>query len=507
VLEHDDSNSELIEKNVGSLPDQYPIFQSEGVTASERYLHQLCKKSFLSLWSYVGIFRNQGNARGGDGKEVIDLLVVFGNVVILFSDKVCTYPQAPSDIAWKRWVKNTVFDGASQVFGAERWIRDFPNRLFLDRSCKQQLPLDIDPDQCRFYRIVVAHGAAAACIDHFGGGSGSLVVRPDVVGDQHWHGQNVDPFVIGQLNPAKGFVHVFDDVSLEIILSTLDTISDFTQYLDKKEAFILSGKLAYAMGEEQLVASYLSNMNVEGDHDFEHPPLGYDGIYFEAGRWTDFCAKPERARQIAANRGSYFWDNIIERFCANALSGTLYYTSGTGIAHTDIALRFLAREGRTRRRMLAGALMEILQSTKGWRKARLIFPSYSGDPYYVFLLLEPRDEKPYSEYREVRRNILNSYCHAVKIVCPDAKDIIGLATETAKSDGRSEDVIYLDAREWDSETDAWAREERTRLSIFQEVRKQEGRVDEYPDEQLRGSKGFGTRLLDVLLRRSTKRDK
>ena len=46
------------------------------------------------------------------------------------------------------------------------------------------------------------------------------------------------PFVIGRVNPQKGYVHVFDDTSLEVVMKTLDTISDFIRYLTKKEELI-----------------------------------------------------------------------------------------------------------------------------------------------------------------------------------------------------------------------------------------------------------------------------
>jgi hypothetical protein len=56
-----------------------PIEKAKGVTESERYLSRLCHHSFLSMWSYPGIFRDQGKIGGkGDGKELCDLLVVFG---------------------------------------------------------------------------------------------------------------------------------------------------------------------------------------------------------------------------------------------------------------------------------------------------------------------------------------------------------------------------------------------------------------------------------------------
>lgn len=63
--------------------------ESAGVTASERYLNELCKRSFLSLWSYPNLFRDQGRRYGkGDGKELCDHLIIFNEHVIIFSDNL-----------------------------------------------------------------------------------------------------------------------------------------------------------------------------------------------------------------------------------------------------------------------------------------------------------------------------------------------------------------------------------------------------------------------------------
>lgn len=69
------------------------IVRSSGTTDSERYLSWLCGRTFLSLWTYPGLYRDQ-RARGAstDGKEPADLVVVFENDVILFSDKHCDFP-------------------------------------------------------------------------------------------------------------------------------------------------------------------------------------------------------------------------------------------------------------------------------------------------------------------------------------------------------------------------------------------------------------------------------
>ena len=78
------------------------------------------------------------------------------------------------------------------------------------------------------------------------------MICPDVVGNAHTDpaAESFTPFAVGIINPAKGYIHVFDDVTLNIVLSELDTITDFVKYLRKKEGLIASGKLAFAAGEK-----------------------------------------------------------------------------------------------------------------------------------------------------------------------------------------------------------------------------------------------------------------
>jgi hypothetical protein len=158
-----------------------PIRKSQGVTPAERYLGTLCEKTFLSLWSYPGVFRDQRAGARTEGKEVCDLLVVFGDDVLIFADKHCAYPNSGDfERDWRRWFKRAVRGGADQVWGAERWIRDFPDRLFIDRACSQPFPYEL-PATPRFHLIVVAHDVSRACSSALGG-SGSLMLRTDLNG-------------------------------------------------------------------------------------------------------------------------------------------------------------------------------------------------------------------------------------------------------------------------------------------------------------------------------------
>jgi hypothetical protein len=116
--------------------------QSDGVNASERYLSKLAKRSFLSLWSYSGIYRDQGKkGKNSDGKEICDLLVVFGDHLIIFSDKDCEFPNTGDlDLDWSRWYRRAIEKSANQIWGAERWLLDYPNRVYLDRACSIFFP-------------------------------------------------------------------------------------------------------------------------------------------------------------------------------------------------------------------------------------------------------------------------------------------------------------------------------------------------------------------------------
>jgi len=132
--------------------------------------------------------------------------------------------------------------------------------------------------------------------------------------------------------------------------------------------------------------------------------------------------------------------------------------------------------------MLARSLLDMLETTpEDKRRLRVIIPSYEGDPYIVFLLLpNPPFIKTEEEYREGRRNFLEACCMVTKLKFPDAKDIVGIATESGKSSYRSEDAIYLDAREWTEDLSNEARALQESLSILTDFQRFEETEFEYP---------------------------
>ncbi len=474
------------------------INKSEGSNESEAYLNRLCNETFLSLWSYSNIFRDQGRTNSkrtdakGDGKELCDLLVVFENHMFIFSDKQCAFSSSGDvQVDWSRWYKKAIRDAANQIWGAERWLFDFPESIYIDSSCTQHFPFAIpSKENAIIHRIVVAHGASEQCIKQFGG-TGSLMLYPDIIGDMHVKTRDHDctPFAVGQINPTKGYVHVFDDTTLEVVMKTVDTIFDFTQYLTKKEEFILSGKLFSATGEDDLLAYYLKHLDKNNEHTFlSETNEDINKVTIMEGFWEDYCQHHSRIAQIKANEISYAWDDLIEKFIYHVTTGTSYLLSHPDIRSQEEIFRFLAKENRTRRRILSESIHDLIAKTPiDCRTTRTILPIKHGEPYYVFLLLPKTENMSYERYREIRGELLASYLQITKLRYSNAIDIIGLATETGLSEERSEDFMYLDTRNWSSDDNIEAERIEKELIASGLLGKRtmfRGTTNEYPDEKI-----------------------
>jgi hypothetical protein len=460
-----------------------PIVKAEPTTLSEALLARLATGAFLTPWSYPRVHRDQPAQNGSViGKELCDLLVVFGKHVIIFSDKSCAIPYSGDlERDWARWYRKAVLASVRQVLGAERWLREHPDRLFLDPQCKRPFPYPLPTAREGFYhRIVIARGASLRCSRELGG-SGSMMLRSDFPDTVHTPSEVPPPFTVGHVGPQRGLVHILDDTTLTFIFQALDTIVDFTDYLERKERLFTSGRSVWSAGEEELLGHYLKNMGADGHHDFAIP-TDMTGIAFQEGIWQDFQRNPQRIAQLRANEISYAWDALIEAFSTHAFGGTSYFTSHPGFQTQEQLLRVLASESRTKRRGLAEALLGIMADTPpDLRATRVIVPESVEWPYYVFLLLPWRDDKSEGSNRLVRRNFLEACCMTVKLIRPEAQTIVGIATESGRKQGGSEDLMLLDARNWTPEMAAEAQEWREKLNLFPEVKLRPYHLSEYPN--------------------------
>src|SRR2546426_555407 len=192
------------------------------LTPSEALVERLCKRSFLSTWSYP-------NPRAGAGKELCDLLTVCDPDVLVFSVKEIALGEARDAAAAQRWRRKAIAESVKQIYGAERRLKAMSRVIRQDGS--DGLPLPSVASR-RIHRIAVALGSGGNVGLEFG-------------------------------DFGKGYVHVFDESALERILGELDTITDFTAYLRAKEALTNAGQYPLVTdGEEHLLAVYLHHGRV-----------------------------------------------------------------------------------------------------------------------------------------------------------------------------------------------------------------------------------------------------
>jgi hypothetical protein len=305
-------------------------------------LSGLCENTFLSLWSYPRVFRDQGKTGDGDGKELCDLLIVCGDDILIFSDKYCKFQTDKDElVAWNRWFKNAVANSAKQAWGAERWMRMFPNRIFLDSKCTKSLPIEVKvTDKTRFHLIVVAHGISTH-IERIMNDTGSMMIESDLKGIV----SHTKPFTIGDLDPSKSFVHVLDDLSLITLMKMRDTVTDFVDYLKKKEDLIRNRPYKlFSIGEEELLGVYLTSINDKNEHDFIFPVKNTDkepyAIFLGPGPWKKLIDSDAYKKKVEDDKISYLWDGLIEKIGYYALTGTQYKSSPEGIMGTEKSARF-----------------------------------------------------------------------------------------------------------------------------------------------------------------------
>jgi hypothetical protein len=458
---------------------------SEGLTASERALGRLAKKAFLTLWSYPNLYTDEGRVNGkGDGKEFCDLLVVFGSNVLLFSDKHCKFQaQTPIEVSWPRWYKRAIEKSVRQLAGAEKFAKAFPQRIFLDRGCKTRLPIALpDPDKAKYFLIAVTRGCHVAARKFFGGDStGSLMIDTSISGPSHLS----VPFRVGMLLPGR-FVHVLDDVTVDLLLAELDTVPDLVSYLECKEQFLAHPGIVMVSGEEDLLARYMMTMR-DGRHTLDAIPEGTGAYAILEGDWAAYVSSPQRAAKRAADHDSYIWDELIEYQSS-------FIRAGTAISHPDgpnnpanheRIVRALAEQNRLARRGLAEHLrFALLRSEPGKMFSRVIMTGQPPSQAFVFLTIPRPDDMDYPTYRSNRTEVLTVYCHAIKENMPTLVEAIGIASEPASKDAASQDFMYVDlSGEMSPEESKMWREVADELEILRKDTKVQlfrGRDHEFP---------------------------
>lgn len=398
-------------------------------TRSETLVGKLCQHSFLSLWTYP-------NPVGKKGKELCDVLVVCDPHVVIFSVKECGVTNNGNiEVDWKRWRKSTIKESVAQIYGAERWIKEAKHKHVVKKDRTTGLPFP-DSSRRQIHRIAVAFGSKGKV-----------------------------PFQMGDF--GKGFVHIFDELSLDRIMDELDTITDFVRYLMDKENFLYSDKkITITGGEEDLLARYL--------HSGRQFPTAYDRIVVDNDLWDGFTEGKEYKNKQAANANSYIWDDLINTFHNDLATRGLEF--GNSLEQVDAITRIMAREDRFSRRILCKDFYEFMELTS--RDKASVRSRMTASPsgiLYVFLACPRRTE------RKDRHKELHLRCFVARGLTPKCKTVIGLATERYEGGkGFSLDAFCLEKPDWTEEDQKKLEYIQNELGFFKAPVQSTGSEDEYP---------------------------
>lgn len=395
--------------------------------STEEFVFEVCRKSFLSLWSYANPKKKP------DGDELCDVLVVCDPDVIVISVKHVELKAAASPaVGAARWLRRAVKKSAQQLYGAERWLKMATHVTRHDDQPGLPLP---SLDKRRVHLVSVSIGA------------GRLIPIP--TGDF-----------------GKGLVHVFDERSFAIVLQTLNTVSDLLEYLRAKGNLQTRlPTLVVEGGEENLLAVYLSNNRSFPETEPDGPVPGH--------LWQEVVENPLYLRKLEEDLISYAWDELIEYFSRNLLGGTLEV--GNELNDTETILREMAQEDRFGRRRLAETLVDFREKAKR-REVRARMFKTDRDVGYVLLNAHP------AWTRQDRQIDLQMRMHVARGEL-ECEKIIGLCINIEPTErGHSEDLMYLHMPEWTDQEAKIAEETKKKLGLFSDPTYSQRTWHEYPSE-------------------------
>jgi hypothetical protein len=368
------------------------------MTKSEKFVYNLSQIAFLDLWSHPNPIGKK------KGKELCDVLVVCGADIIVISVKHIEVPgKGNPELEDQRWNKRAIDDSVKQIYGAER-ILELKEKVQLKDS---DIFIELPSKESRvIHRIAVA------------------------VGRGKRHSLKYGDF-------GKGFVHVFDEETIHSVLTELDTITDFINYLKAKEKLITSGTYPIYTTENQLLSWYiLSNKSFE---EIENQNV----VVFEDDFWKEMKSDQLYLQLKESQKVSYLWDEIIDTFTQDHLNNQLLIPIERN--NLDKSIRLMAMESRFGRQVLSEIILDFIGFKNDIKtESRITLSVTNPNVIYVLLLREPN-----SNIREQIVQELMLRCHAAREVLGKGDFVIGLGVGAFKSQGYSYDMCSIDTRKWD----------------------------------------------------------
>ena len=457
------------------------IKKSEGFTETEKLLTKICDKTFMKIWSYTNPYNKYA-------KEFCDLISIFENHMFIFFDrnKKLELNESNYRIEWKRWKKKVIDAQVKTCLGAERYINN-GGELFLDKDLKKEFPLKYDLKTLRIHKIIVAHGANEACLKFSKENiNGSLAIHYSKFIDEMKDFS--PPFLISLDN--KNPIHIFDSHNLEIILSELDTFHDFMHYMVEKERVIKNSIFLSYAGEEDLLANYIRNFDKVNKEHFICDKKN-SGLVIQEGLWNDFIKTPAYKSMKEENKISYFWDDLLQSFCDDALNDRLKGNGDVFLGRSGIYE--MAKEPRFFRRLTSSIMVKAIKSFPKndipFGRSIEVFDSYFKKVKYVFLQykIDFPDKK---EVNMMRKYFLEIACGVTKNKFPETEKVIGISIPIPYiENGFDKDILLMDCSNWTEENKQYYEKENqfpeNRFFLQESLTLHEYHLKEFPESKLK----------------------
>ncbi len=382
--------------------------------AAEKLVHDLALQTFLSDWCYL-------NPLLPTGKELADLLVVFGETAIIWQIKDLKLDKRGF------YKKAEVEKNIRQLSGARRQLFELKTKIELKNPRRGREVFDATNIKEIFLISVLT-------------GEGEV-------------------FFPGIQQVRERTVHVFNREIMEISLKELDTVKDFVSYLREKERFIQKVEMLFVMGgEKELLATYLLR-----DRSFG-PLMESNMVYIADDAWETLQQKDEYKCKKKADKISYGWDSIIDTIHS---SGSHQY---------EIVARELAAYGRFERRLLSQQFYDA--HVAAHETDRPIFRRFLKleDKTFCFLFLE--NDAP----RKLRNDLLGQMCFVARGLNRENPKVIGIATEKRFESECTYDFCLLDIPEWTEENQRLMLDIQKNTGVGTGTFRETEQVDEYPPE-------------------------
>lgn len=270
----------------------------------EEFVNELSYSSFLDYWCYPS-----PKDEYGDKKEICDLLILFGDSLIIISVKNYEFKDF-----YSRYFRQTIDKAVKQIYGAERKLLSCERDIFIKHP-KREIERFPKENVANIYRVIVNLG----------------------------EGVRFYPF--NKATRDNKFITLIDKEAFQTIIRELDTIPDFLEYLKKRELLfadktvtILPGKeddfpldtakqfleyteknfnpnqkqsILVSGTEHDILASYL--MNEHSFPEYIHSKT-YNGMFIQLeGNWTEYNQRYQVKAKRDLDKKSYFLDELVKR--------------------------------------------------------------------------------------------------------------------------------------------------------------------------------------------------